>query len=154
MLRWIFSKLQQREINSYLQKLRGMDGDEIGGVVALAAHMRNRFLDDEGIDFLYPYSATIADPFCIVKLSKVAKYFQKGGLVGHINAAAVILWVHTLRATMNPDLRMKAREMWGELSRGFPYIEYGAGLLEEMTGETLDLRGAGTFPDGFAPQPS
>ena len=131
-----------------------MDGDEIGGVAALAAHMRNRFFDETGIDFLYPYSATASDPHCIVKMSQLAKFSQKGGLVGQINAAAVIVWVHTLRATMNPDLRKQTREMWGELSRGFPYIEYGAGLLEEMTGETLDLRGAGTIPDGFSPQPS
>ena len=153
MLRWLFSKLQQRELNNYLQKLRGMDGDEIGGVVALAAHMRNRFLEDKGIDFLDPFSATIADPFCVATLSRTAKYFQKKGIVGQINAAAVILWVHTLRATMNPDLRMKVREMWGELSRGFPYLEYGARLLEKMTGDTLDLRDAGTYPDGFTPRP-
>jgi hypothetical protein len=73
--------------------------------------------------------------------------------MGLINAASLILWVHTIRATINPNLRVKVREMWGELARGFPHIEEGAKLVEMMTGESLDLREAGTYPDGFTPRP-
>ena len=153
MLRWIFSKLQQRQIDSYLLKLRAMDADEIGYVVALAAHMRNKFLDETGIDLLDPYAATAADPDCVIKLSKTADYFQKKGMIGRINAAGIMVWIHTLRATINPDIRMTVRAMWGELSRGFPYVQDGARLLKNMTGDTLVLSGAGRYPDGLTPQP-
>lgn len=150
--RWA-ERSQERQIDDYLLKLRGMDGSEIGGVVALAAHMRNRFLNEKGLDFLMPHVVTAADPSLVMTLSRTAKDFQKMGQMGLINAAALILWVHTLRATKNPNIRMKGREMWGELARGFPHIEEGARLFEMMTGETLDLRDAGTYPDGFTPKP-
>ncbi len=153
MLRWIFSKLQQRQIDSYLLKLRAMDADEIGNVVALAAHMRNKFLDETGIDLLDPYAATAVDPDCVIKLSKTADYFQKKGMIGRINAAGIMVWIHTLRATINPDIRMTVRAMWGELSRGFPYVQDGARFFKDITGDTLDLSDAGRYPDGLTPQP-
>lgn len=153
MFRFLSNIFHGREVNGYISKLRGMDGDEIGGVVALSTHMRNQFLNETDLDLFFPFETAIADPFLVSRLSRYAKKIQKKGLIGLINSAGILVWIHTLRATMNPDLRMKAREMWGELSRGFPYVEEGARLLEEMTGETLDLRGAGTYPDGFTPQP-
>lgn len=152
MLRRMADKSQQRDIDDYLLKLRGMDGSEIGGVIVLAAHMRNRFLDGTGLDFLTPHAVTAADPSVVIELVKTAKDFQKKGHRGLINAAALFVWIHTLRATINPNLRVKAREMWGELARGFPHIEEGTRLIEELMGETLELSKAGTYPDGFIPQ--
>ena len=154
LLKRTFDRSQQREIDEYLLILRGMDENEIGGVVALAAHMRNRYLEGKGLDFLEPYTATLADDSIVVNLVNVAKGFQKQGQIGLINAAAAMAWIHTLRASINPNLRVKAREMWGELSRGFSHIEEGAEMFKILTGEVLDLRDAGTYPGGFTPEPT
>ena len=151
-LRWA-EKVQQREMDDYLLKLRGIDGSELGSVAAVAAHMRNKMLCERGVDFLMPHAATAADPSLIFKLVGAIKEFQKRGKIGLINAAATMLWVHTIRAVNNPNLRSTAREMWGEIGRGFPYLEEGAELIEAMTRTTLDMREAGRYPDGFSPLP-
>ncbi|MGF1629178.1 MAG: hypothetical protein ACFCUT_06875 [Kiloniellaceae bacterium] len=153
MLKWLAKKAQQREIDDYLLKLRGMDGDEIGGVVALAAHMRNRYLGESGRDFLQPHATTAADPTLVISLVTAAKDLQKMGPTGLVHAAALMLWIHTLRGAMNADLRPRVRDMWAEAARGFPHIGGGAAVIEAMTGQALDLDAAGRFPEGFTPQP-
>jgi hypothetical protein len=47
-----------------------MDGSEIGGVVALAAHMRNRVFDEKELDFLLPHSVTAANSSIVITLVK------------------------------------------------------------------------------------
>src|SRR5437762_5924805 len=98
LLRWVHSlflrgaeKVQQREMDDYLLKLRRMDGSELGSVAAVAAHMRNKMPCERGVDFLMPHAATAAGPSLIFKLVGAIKEFQKRAKIGLINAAAMIL---------------------------------------------------------------
>lgn len=143
---------QQRQIDEYLRHLRDSPSEGIGMVLAMSAHMRNRYLVDRGVDFLRPKNVTATDPRLVVTLVDVAKDFQRKGTIGLCNAAALMIWCHTLRATLNPRLTPKVLEMWRELARGFPYIEDGLVDIHQMTGEFVDLRDAGRFPSEFVPE--
>lgn len=153
MFKSLFNKTQQRELDEFLENLRGMDKLEIAGPLCLAIDYRNAVLADSGLDLLEPHLAMAAKPSLQWTVNRDIKAAQKGGENGRVLAAGLMMWLHTLRAVRNPRLRAKAREMWGELGRAFDSISDGAILVETVTGFSPNLSGCGRFPDGFDPQP-
>ena len=142
-------KRQAKEIEGYLEILKGMDSSEIGMVVAIATHMRHGLAKHEGYDLLDPIILMGTTPETVLHLGRLIREYQKAGEM--TDAAAMMVWLHTLRAAARPELRMKGRELWGHLERGFPYVLENASYLEAMTGKAPELDGYDRYPKGLNP---
>ena len=70
-----------------------------------------------------------------------------------MSSVGLAVWVHTLRAITEIDLRGLGREMWKELERGFSHAKQGKDDMFVMTGVEIDLSNLGKFPTGLTPQP-
>ena len=147
--RWA-ARRQRIELNEFINILRSMDAEEIGPLIALATHWRHSFLT-YGYNVIDPFFCVSAYPDVILFLSKSVGKFQKQGKLE--NAAAFMVWLHTIRACATPSLRGPAREMWGQLSRGFPHVKKAAQGAFLLWGVELNIEHADKFPVGFTPVP-
>lgn len=91
------------------------------------------------------------NPSIAMFLSKLVRQYQKQGRAQ--DAAAILVWLHTMRGGIRLELRDIAREMWCELARGFPHVGASAPAMVALGGMPLNIAGANQFPIGFAPQP-
>lgn len=142
---------QEKELNNYTVGLRGMDGSEIGLIVAVATHQRH-LLVAEGFNVMDPINFVSVNPMATYRLSQTIQSLQKERK--YQAAAGLMVWVHTLRAATRPELRLLGREMWRELQRGFPYVEESALDAQIVMGLNLNVHDALSFPIGLAPNPS
>ena len=145
-----FIGVQRKELNSFLEKLKGMDGAELGMPLAVATHFRHA-LEAAGhmpMDMI-PYIAI--NPAFAQQLSRQANAFQSAGNL--MAAVGPMVWCHTARAAISQELRPLARAMWGELARGLPHIDAANVMFRQMSGSYLDIEGASDFPIGFTPEP-
>lgn len=150
-LRWADGR-QQKEIGDYIRHLRSMDGDEIGWVMAIASHQRQKLETSRGWPLLYPAACWRLEPNIAIKLTQVTLEIQRQN--SPQLAAGLMVWVHTIRVlspTSSPELRQLGREMWGELSRGFKHVSSAADQIAAMTGNRPCIDGADNVPDGLAP---
>jgi hypothetical protein len=53
------------------------------------------------------------------------------------DAAGAMVWLHSLRAQGYPELRIKGRELWSELSRGSGHVRAALFNIENMTQKIL-----------------
>lgn len=155
---WLTNKIgnwaletQRREIASFVTNMRAMDGAEIGLVAACANHQRLLILEAKGWDLRYP--ALLADHPANVPLviGNVIRDLQRQGK--QPLAAGMMVWLHTVRSMQWLELRQLGRDMWGELARGFPYVEESANSFFELTGYRFETDDACDFPDGLSPMP-
>jgi hypothetical protein len=127
-----------------------MDGSEIGLVVALATDFRNE-MEAAGCPLSDPIVYASLDPGFTFGLSKQVVRLQKAGCFQ--DAAALMVWVHTMRAASRLELRQLGRELWTELARGFPHVVDGARIVKKFQSRSVDVRNADAFPKGFSPVP-
>ena len=146
---WSSSK-QIAEMSNFVAMLRGMDGAELGYVVAIATHMRHA-LESKGHDVMDPIVYTSKNPMFPLFLSRTIEEAQRQGRTQ--DAAALMVWAHTHRAGVRLELRTLAREMWRQLQRGFPYVVESAAGSKKTIGTSLNILGATSFPVGFTPEP-
>jgi hypothetical protein len=154
---WLSNKInqwagdkQEEELRQFLEMLRSMDGSELGLVAAGVTHMRHA-LELEGHNVMDPIVYTTSNPTFAMQLSNLVRECQKQGRMQ--DAASLMVWLHTMRAGIRLELRGLAREMWGQLARGFPHIHASAAAMRGRDGQPLSLAGATQFPAGFSPQP-
>lgn len=145
-------KRGKKELQEFIDKLKVIDSDSIGMVVAWATHYKNQ-LEQDGHKVSDPIVYCSINPFFSLELSTYIKELQNTGRLQ--DAAALMVWLHTIRgAGMGClELRVLGREMWKELERGFPYVEERKFALEELLGEPVNIEGYQEFPKGFAPEP-
>jgi hypothetical protein len=151
---WIlnqFAKRQAKEAKEFANQLKSMDADEIGLVVAVAAHMRNQFKELYGVDLLFPAFAIEQDASLPIKFNSLIKDYQKQNKFS--DAAAAMVWLHTLRSFNDSKVRNSVREVWRQLQRGFPHGEVKADFVSEHFGIDMDIEGFDLFPDGLTPDP-
>lgn len=141
---------QAKEMVDFIRRTAAADGEELGLPLAMALDLRNTIRRESNLDLLYPAAVLQIDPFAILPLARKVKQQQAAGDL--LSAAATIIWVHTLRAMTSHELRPYGRQLWGELSRGFPHIVAGADQFYAMTRIVLDITGRGQFPDGLTPE--
>ena len=141
---------QSEELSTFVGMLRSMDSSELGHVVAMATHMRHA-LASSGHNVMDPIVYTAQNPTFAIFLGKLIAECQKQGRMQ--DAAALMVWLHTIRAGIRLELRGLAREMWGELARGFPHAELAGFHMRSLNGGPLDTQGSGQFPEGFTPTP-
>lgn len=145
-----YLRIQEREISSFTAQLSQMDGDEIGLVVALATDTRNR-LEDAGFLLSDPIAAYTVDPETPSALKEMIRTLQAEGRLQE--AAALMVWLHTSRVGTRLELRPLARQMWGQLERGFPHVEEASMALMRVFSRSIRLDGYDEFPKGLSPNP-
>ncbi|PMY37356.1 hypothetical protein C1Y35_19940 [Pseudomonas sp. GW456-L14] len=145
-----YLRIQESEISSFIAQLSQMDADEIGLVVALAADTRNR-LEDAGFLLSDPIGAYTVQPETPSALNRMIRTLQTEGRLQE--AAAVMVWLHTSRVGARLELRLLARQMWGQLERGFPHAEEASMALMRMLFRPIRLDGYDQFPKGLSPDP-
>lgn len=143
-------RTQQREIQSFVNQLAAMDGVEIGLLLAVATHMRNN-LEDEGKMLMDPMMSIPIDPSPILILRGMITEYQKVRSMS--DAAAAMVWLHTMRVGARHELRGTARMMWRELSRGMPHVAGASMDVYRITGQFPRTHGYEEFPKGLTPDP-
>lgn len=144
------NKTQLKEMTSFVESLKAMDGTEIGFVLANATHIRHG-LEAQGHVLLDPMCYTAINPGFTLTLSRTVIDLQKDKQFS--DAAAFMVWVHTLRAANTLSLRQQGRNMWAELSRGFPHVPHAASELSLLTGKQVVFKDFDSYPLGLTPTP-
>ena len=148
-------QMRQEELSSFLLKLKDMDSDALG-MLALYVAMAHEGLERNAKGFGFPTSIPLAEPHaffmacpdCCAMLNQHIQFVQKEGI--EAIAAGLFPWLHTLRAVDNPELRPMAREMWGEIARGFPYaLDWVSRLPFDIPSAVHDY--LWIVPKGFEP---
>jgi len=140
MFGWLKRKLDgTRELERFVTSLRGMSASELGALVAIATVVRinmrnNGHLPDAALDVAggLPPEKQFAAQW---KMTTLVQEFQKMGQPS--DAAGAMVWSHSMRAGATPELRLLGRQMWGELSRGFPHVAEAIEDIVTVTGNTL-----------------
>lgn len=148
MFRWLKRRAEiavlrqmEEDIDRFLAGLRGADSSELGMVVAVATHWR-RIFEEDNVDFLDPIHAKLANPLIAVKINRLIAKVQKENPE---LASGLMVWLHTLRAANNPEIRIKGRAMWGELRRGFGEAYQGSLDISEILGIKLHIESEADF---------
>ncbi len=155
---WLSGKIQnwskriiRREMDEFVGRLRALDASELGMIVACAADQRHRLERFFPINLLAPSATIVSVPEAPVELRKLIAAAQHRG--DFVAAAGLMVWLHTLRAMLDIDLRQGGRDMWRELARGFPHCEDAAHGVFDLTGMIYEIAGYDLFPDGLSPTP-
>ncbi len=139
---WIKRKINEagyksalNDIERFLLALRGQGDEEIGMLLAIATIIRlNLFqsgrLSESVLNFETSESEHVEAQ---VFVSSLVKEFQ--GSKQPSDAAGAMIWLHSLRSQGYPELRIKGRELWGELIRGFPYVKDALDEIANLTGK-------------------
>ena len=143
-------RTQQREMQGFVDQLSAMDGAEIGLLLAVATHMRNN-LEDDGTVLMDPIVTIPVDPTPILLLRTMISHYQKSRSLS--DAAAAMVWLHTMRVGARHELRGTARAMWRELSRGVPHVAGAAMDVYRITGQFPRTHGHDEYPKGLTPAP-
>jgi hypothetical protein len=158
MFKWLQKKahssfvgVQEREMRAWINNLAALDSSEVAGILVMAMHFRNTLLGNGGPDLLFPFVAIKNDPMIAIKLNKQLQELQNENLFSV--ASGAIVWLFTIRAAFEPELRDLGRQLWTQLERGFPSANDAVIGFHELTGVTLDVIDIGCFPDGFTPVP-
>jgi hypothetical protein len=141
--------IAERDLNEVISLIKGMDAEEIAVVLALAADFRNSDANlRESLLDIYRLCGKdyMMLPF---ELSQLVKQLQQQKK--YSDAGAVMVWLHTVRCAQHPQVRYLAKQMWGELERGFPLISLAAQEIERIEHRTLIIDRATEFPEGLNP---
>lgn len=141
---------QVDEITKFINMLGALDGAELGLTVAMATHTRHTLLG-MGMGVMDPIILLAADPTATLKITRTIEQLQKSNQP--MDAAALMVWAHTLRGAESLEIRGLARKMWGELSRGFPHAINAKYDFFGLSGILLNTDGYDEYPSGFTPIP-
>lgn len=144
-------KTQKAELEAFINNLKGLDSHEISSIVALATDGRHKLEEMYGWDFLDPVLLEASDPYVTMKINQLIRQMQKQG--DTVDAAALMVWLHTLRSATTLELRMLGRELWRQLERGFATCVDTAADMSEVIGTPLNTEGYNQFPAGLTPDP-
>lgn len=135
---WAADK-QRDEMQRFVTSLRGQTAEELGVVVLMATIVRltveERTLPPTLLEGL---SHTEADLYAPLHIGRLIKDLQKQGSMPQ--AAGAMVWLHSVRAILTPELRLLGREMWAELKRGFEHVSTARIDLMLLTERPVDSR--------------
>jgi hypothetical protein len=146
---WLFGKIQTRaldvsarEVEKFVTALKAMGDKDLGAMVAIATVLRVNFETHDVLalgvfgDGALPSTETLGR--YQLEINRLSRQFRKMGLAS--DSAAAMVWSYTLRCLNVPELRPLGLEMWGELKRGFPYVEEALRYGEEKKDEEFPAR--------------
>lgn len=139
---------EEKEIRSFRERLETLSDEELGTMLASASDMRHNLLREQGDDLLQPYSVIEHDRHLPLKMAGFANQLVMSN--NQFDANPVLLWTHTLRAAVTPELKPEAVAIWREMRRGHPHLEAGAAVMEDYRGRRPQMEGAERIPVGFA----
>ncbi|MEC7472908.1 MAG: hypothetical protein VX946_06065 [Pseudomonadota bacterium] len=141
---------QRKELESFIERLRSLDGADIGFLLAVATDIRAK-LEKSGFRMMDPIVDFHCDPLLPTKLNSIVRDFQKRKMMAE--AAGAMVWLHTARAGARIELRQLGRDMWKQLQRGFPHVIASSVGARSIDGFALELHGFDAFPAGLTPDP-
>src|SRR5580704_13268314 len=110
---WFASKVmnwataqQEKEILDFVQRVSAADSSELGLTVAMAKTYRHIVRRGSGIDIIHPALALLADPLICTRLNREIRELQRNKQFA--DAAPVIIWLHSMRASQDLKLRPNA----------------------------------------------
>jgi hypothetical protein len=134
----------QSEIEEFLFRMKGMRDNELG-LPAVQVAVRSAKMAAVGIHLHDPRTTSITHPNLLPELVNEVIELQKSGQ--QALAPGLMVWILTLKAEIAPELRSKAREVWRQVARGFPYAR--AYVQQILISEHLDIEGFLRVPKGF-----
>lgn len=147
-------RAHRREVEDFLARIRSMDSSEVGIPAALTYEWASALGAEHSWDLFNSWEVISNDIEAPIKIGTIVRSLQNEGPVGQLKATGLLVWAHTLRATVNLDIRPQVREIWSNLARGFPHAEDASFQIYSMTGTMCDLSRLGDFPAGFGPNKS
>lgn len=128
---------QRDQMQRFVISLRGQTASELGTVVVIATIVRltvdERTLPVTLLEGLAHGERELAAPLF---LNHLIRQLQKQGSLPQ--AAGAMVWLHSARAIITPELRLLGREMWRELERGFANIDEARIDLMLLTLKPID----------------
>jgi hypothetical protein len=138
-----------QDIDRFIRGLKGAGDSEVGAVVACAAHWRNTLEAQFGWNLDHPgLVAAVQDVGAAMKLNRMIREVQKREPA---MAVGLMVWLHSVRASQTPEIRLRGREMWAELERGIPHSYSDAEGYELVGGVRLNIDGVDRIPENLAP---
>lgn len=163
---WIKDKVARKgaqvaanEMTRYINYLRGGDDDDVSMILLFATLARENLLPQnyEEQCLSSRLGGGPPDPDTALQfqgeLLRTYKQLQRANDLEMASALAV--WVHTNRAFCYPEVRYLGRELWAQLSRGFPHLESCANDMRTFGGVPIPdrvLRVARNIPLALKPQ--
>jgi hypothetical protein len=147
--RWSAEK-RGRDLDDFIEMIRGMDYSEVALVLLLANDFRLRFSVAGGRDLHSPAEVLASDPLACLHANHAITKFQKQRAFH--DAAGVMVWLHTLRSIEEPRLRARGRILWTELAKSFDRLDQAASAYLKDTGRELYRSGAEIIPEGLEPK--
>lgn len=124
MFGWLLRKAQQRslisqerEIILFIRSLQGMHKDELASLLVMATRQR-LIIEGTGVQLtaaLDGFSPPDEGVYPL-KIGGMIRGLQKAGDMAA--AGSMMIWAHSIRAAINPALRVFGRQLWAELDRG------------------------------------
>lgn len=157
MLRWLQRRLRNNAIRSIgedidqtIVSLQGMDSEAVAMVVAVTAHIRNVFYHHYGMDLhdgdaLHERLAEIEGILRRTAITIAKK--EQSDLIGGFS-----VWILTYQALQKAELRLKGRQLWGQMRRGFPHVRMAAQALSDHSRISLVILGHDRIPLGMEPE--
>ena len=123
-----WKKRLTRSFDTYIPGLKGMDDEEIGFLLDQASHIKSSSLmllkeDDPSILF-WNDPLMIKEKDALERLEFWHKWmlgWSREGVQGNSKVSSMMVFFHSLGAMTIVELRVRGKEMWKELSRGFPH---------------------------------
>ena len=119
-----------RGFDTFVAALKGMDGSEIAFVLDMAARIKDSSLllsqSDPNAIAIYRKPIDVAENIAIAQLEifeSQMRSWMTEGLEGRAKVGALSIWYLSLAAGTFAEQRYLGREMWAQLSRGFPYVQ-------------------------------
>ena len=133
----------EEDINRLILGLKGGSPSEVGMVVVFTNHWRNVLEKQFNWNLDHPDLVALAEIGVAFRINRMARTVQKEEPA---TAAGLMVWLHTIRASETPEIRVLGREMWAQLARGIPYAEEAADGIFHVFGIRLNTTGVQRIP--------
>jgi hypothetical protein len=132
MFGWLKSRVQKASVDAmrddlerFARSLEGASSQEAADVLMMATLVRLQLeksgqLVPSAFSPMHSSDSLEAD-LLPLKINRFISDMQKQGKMEL--AAGAMVWLHTARVVVNPELRLLGRTMWKELQRGLPAID-------------------------------
>jgi hypothetical protein len=148
---WFKRKMQLKavqthteDIRRFVAMLKGVTDEEMGTFVVVATTVRLSAARS-GCDWEKLMEAVVEDRIALcqtaIDLGNAIREAQRDPAT-HPVATGLMVWLHSVRAYVCPEIRYLGQEMWRELQRGMPhtldpYESFHALGMPDLTPETL-----------------
>jgi len=162
MFGWVTSKIQKYsadtmrdELTRFIASLSGQSDHELATLLIIATGVRLNVikegpLSEKHFDMMR-YNYLEANENVSLSFNKLVRLFQKNGQTS--DAAGAMVWLHSSRAMLCPEIRILGRDMWGQLMRGAPNVPMAfmdlSLLIPDLSGEIVEE--ANFIPMGLEP---